>query len=141
MRTIVLLLVLALTGGAYWLTRLHPEQMPSRAYRWIPGLGQIVAQPAAPVKRAPAKMTPVSQERPADPKTKKPATKKPAVPPPAPVNQVTLILTNGRSVTGELVKETSSEVVLRWEYGDASFTRAEIRKIEREAGIGGSPAE
>lgn len=46
-------------------------------------------------------------------------------------NEVTLLLTNGRSVTGAVVRETPQVVTLGWDYGQAEFPRAEIAKIFR----------
>ena len=44
--------------------------------------------------------------------------------------QVTLHLTNGRKVTGELVAQDEQEVTLGWDYGTARFPREMIRVIE-----------
>ncbi len=41
-------------------------------------------------------------------------------------------MTNGGVVTGELVRETPKEVVLRWDYGEVGFQRAEIARIVKE---------
>ena len=53
-----------------------------------------------------------------------------------PANPVTLYLTNGRTVEGNLVKETDTEVEVGWSFGSASFDKAAIERIER-----GVPAE
>jgi hypothetical protein len=42
---------------------------------------------------------------------------------------VTLYLANGGVVTGELVRETPNEVVLRFDYGEIGFQRAEIQRM------------
>lgn len=58
----------------------------------------------------------------------------PSLPPPLLQLQhgATLYLTNGGVVTGELVRETPQEVVLRWDYGEVGFQRAEIKRIVKE---------
>lgn len=48
--------------------------------------------------------------------------------PEAPANQVTLYLANGGMVTGELVRESAEGVILRWDYGEAAFSREEITR-------------
>lgn len=147
MRTTVLLAALALTGVAYWFTQLHPEQIPPRLYGWVPGLGRIVANRL----ETPSKVPPSSRRPPAAPKkptARKSAPKKPASKtlaaasgaaetPAVSANAVTLYLTNGGVVTGELVKETPAEIILRWEYGDVGFSRVEIKRMVRGRAIEG----
>ncbi len=48
-----------------------------------------------------------------------------------PANPVTLYLTNGRIVEGDLVKETDTEVEVGWSFGTALFDKAAIERIER----------
>lgn len=57
----------------------------------------------------------------------------------APQNQVTLYLAKGNWVTGELLRETPEEVVLKWDYGEASFRRSEIKRLDRHAQTGAAP--
>jgi len=52
-------------------------------------------------------------------------------PPPLTGNEVTLYLHNGDWVTGELLRETADEFVLKWEYGEATFKRQEILQMVR----------
>lgn len=50
-------------------------------------------------------------------------------------NPATVFLANGERITGELVSDTPEGVVLRWEYGDASFKREEVvRLIKHDEG-------
>ncbi len=46
---------------------------------------------------------------------------------------MTLYLANGGMVTGELVRETPQEVILRWDYGDVAFKRSEIQQTSKSA--------
>ena len=49
-----------------------------------------------------------------------------------PYLDTTLLLTNGERVTGELVRENAEQVVLKWDYGEATFKKgAEIVQIIR----------
>lgn len=49
-----------------------------------------------------------------------------------PYLDTTLLLANGERVTGELVRENAGQVVLKWDYGEATFKKgAEIVKIIR----------
>ena len=50
-----------------------------------------------------------------------------------PAKTVTLYLNNGGAITGELVRESEAEVVIRWEVGEIGFQRSEIARIERPA--------
>jgi hypothetical protein len=55
-----------------------------------------------------------------------------ATPAPAP-STVTLHLKNGERVTGELLHELPNELILKFEYGEVSFFRSEILRVERAA--------
>ncbi len=46
-----------------------------------------------------------------------------------PYQDTTLLLTNGERVTGELVREDAEKVVLKWDYGEATFKHPEIVQI------------
>lgn len=49
--------------------------------------------------------------------------------PPSAAAQTTIYLHNGGVITGELVRKTAQEVVLRLDYGTVGFQRAEIRRL------------
>jgi len=150
---VVLGFIVLLGGGGYLYLQAHPEAMPVLPIKWqlaqFGGLKQRVADVA---QQARARMVPGSGAAPADrsPSTQTaaapttaghPATRTSALPASAPnptppllqlQRGVTLYLTNGGVVTGELVRETPQEVVLRWDYGEVGFQRAEIARIVKE---------
>ena len=121
--------VIALTavGASQFLTA-HPEfspmdtlqeqvQLPAHVRSLLAG---IHTQHAVDLQRAsaPAVTEPTAIPRP-----------RPSLPPPS-ATQVTLYLPNGGAVTGELVKETPTEIYLQWEdAGQLGFQRDEILRI------------
>lgn len=80
---------------------------------------RLASQPAASKKPKPSAKKDKSAEKP--------------LPPPEPVysDPATLFLRNGERVTGEFVRSSPQEVVLRWDYGEASFKRSEILDMLR----------
>lgn len=88
---------------------------------------QLTAKPSD--KASDAKKQPKSKPRPAAPP-------KPTPDPAAEARQVTLHLRSGGVVSGELVSDTPEQVVLRWDYGEVPFARAEIAQLTRgRAGV------
>ena len=122
---LVLFATLAATGFYY--VKIRPDLLPMD---WSANLPPQAQQALEWVQERVSSIPAVAKTLPATQRTPAPA-KAPAVPAAAPVNQVTLQLKNGGSVTGELVRETPAEVVLRWDYGEASFARAEIIAVEK----------
>lgn len=59
------------------------------------------------------------------------ASPSPPIPRAVSANQVTLYLTNGGAVTGELVSESADGVTLRWDYGEVTFSRVDITRVEK----------
>ncbi|MBI3009724.1 MAG: DUF1570 domain-containing protein [Candidatus Omnitrophica bacterium] len=137
MRILVPFLAIAgLLAGGYWYLRAHPEILPSNI-NLHPVIQSSPSAQKTPAKTssAPSQKPPVSKPKPkAQPRAKNSGVSqqtKPSSPPPDPAKQVTLFLANGGAVTGELVSETAHEVTLRWEYGDVSFQRSEIKQLIR----------
>ncbi len=58
-----------------------------------------------------------------------------------PYQDTTLLLANGERVTGELVREDAEKLVLKWDYGEATFKkRTEIVRIIRPLSKTAEPA-
>lgn len=99
----------------------HPELLPEgsvqRVERLINQAHTIQARVSKAGKRPKAPALPVANLSPPARQTPSPA---------ASANQVTLYLANGGMVTGELVRESAEGVTLRWDYGEAAFSRGEI---------------
>ena len=143
-----------LCGGSYFYVQAHPEVLPTA---WKPQFDHLRQQVNELTEQAKARFTPPSEPAPptaphktskapsssasakhptsstkshATPHTKSTGAPAAAPKPPAPLkNPMTLYLTNGGIVTGEFVTETPQQVVLRWEYGDVGFQRAEIQRV------------
>ena len=127
----------------------HPDLLPdwaaqlagrvasaaSSVWEQAAALNDSIAHPAAQQAKssAGAKRTGAALVRPATTVTSE-------IPDTLPVaNEVTLVLTNGRSVTGSLLRETPQIVTLGWDYGEAEFPRREIAQVFR--GRPASPQE
>ncbi len=120
MKPFLIALGLALSlGGGYWYLQRHPERLPVQWQAFVPSASQWPLNVTA--QKAPS------------PKTVERVETKTATPPAPLKNPATLYLANGGIVTGELVDETPDQVVLRWEYGDVGFQRAEIQRIVKGA--------
>ncbi len=115
--SIIVALVTLLGGGGVLYFQLHPEQLPPQwTMQWKKSPVPIGAAAAkAPTRRGTPHSGSATKTRPQAPAPLK--------------NPTTLYLTNGGVVTGELVSESPSEVVLRWDYGDMSFQRTEIQRV------------
>jgi len=127
-KVLVLLIILALAGGGgYYYVQQHASaktrkqvhvyrvqalEFLGRAKRLLPGTGAA---------DAPAEGEPGTASS-----TRTAGASRAAA---AGQNQVTLYLTNGGVVTGELVSDTPSTVTLRWDYGDVDFRRREIKRM------------
>ena len=145
----VVVIAAAVGGAGYYFFRTHPEASPTEvldaATGYLKGSLDYAKQvtqriSARPQQGAPAAATPKAVNPALSGKggVKAPA---PASPSYQPKNLVTLYLTNGGIVTGDLVKETPETVTLRWEYGDVSFARNEIkRQADGEAAEGHAPS-
>lgn len=109
-------------------------QVQQLAHRVHPRLGSTVSHATSPhAATKPGASRPAASTKPGSPAKKsgrvRDAENAPVVPLSAPLkNPMTLYLTNGGAVTGELVSETPQQVVLRWDYGDVAFQRAEIAR-------------
>ncbi|MBI4597593.1 MAG: DUF1570 domain-containing protein [Candidatus Omnitrophica bacterium] len=140
MRTFLLLLavVMLAAGGASWYLRAHPEHSPLDALQQhvqLPDQVRALLQrtqqrfSTTPELATPSQPPASSFQPPAS----TPASSSSTLVPPVTTNQVTLYLTNGGAMTGELLKETSEEVILRFDYGDVGFRRDEIERVEKGA--------
>ena len=126
-RALLILGLLALAGG-YWYTRAQPQVTA----QWRVQLNTHVQALKQQVRERAALFAP------AQPETKRSASAHrgqpdPAsdfeMPEPGSPNTVTLYLTNGGVVTGELIRQSETAVTLRWTYGEADFQRSEIRRL------------
>lgn len=157
--------LLLIAGGYVYCTRINPDGM-NALFEQVLGLEKAAAvrdqlaqvrdmvvmrlpkgaQPSSPMEDKPltrGQMT-IKLAQEAKARAAKEAAEAARRPAPAveatPENQVTLYLTSGDWVTGELVRETPEEVVLAWDYGEASFRRSEIARLDRHAAVGATPA-
>ncbi len=131
-RLIVLLILVLIIGGAGTYVAIHPDVIPKeRLQRLVEGaqgaMEGLKERFAASSKPEPAE----TQGKKPDAASRTKPSKAPAPPkPPALLkNQATLYLTNGGVISGELVRESPQEVLLRWDYGEVRFSRAEIQRL------------
>lgn len=96
-------------------------------------LGMKPAEDKRAKKRNPAQAGDKEESEPAGPA---PLQEKPF----DPYQDTTLLLTNGERVTGELVREDAQRVVLKWDYGEATFKRPEIVQLIRPLSKTAQPA-
>ncbi len=90
---------------------------------------EFVAECGASAEKPRGKWMPRAEKIPAQPAAQRPVAPKSAT---LLRNQVTLHLTGGQTVTGELLRESPDAVTLRWEYGEVDFQRAEFTGMTRE---------
>ncbi len=109
-KLLLLALLAAAVGGGWYFFRTHPDIWSMVTTE---GLVEALHGPLERTKDVVKTSTPT-----------------PTPEPPAYVatHSVTLYLTNGGVVTGDLVEETPEHVTLRWEYGDVRFARREITR-------------
>jgi len=131
-RLIVALMLVVVLGGAGAYVATHPEVVPKERLEQVVQWGQDKIEELK--QRVTASSEPAAAGETSKPSgaaaKKTPKKKRPSSEPSAPLaNQATLYLTNGERITGELVRDTPEEIVLRWEYGEAAFRRAEIERF------------
>jgi len=139
-----LALTILLGGGLVYLTIAHPQYFPPTYVDYVAQLQEQVQQQVEEIRLRLAGQAIQDLDAPAskDQSTqaastsrartaRRPQSAAATTPPPsksAP-NQITLYLTNGGVVTGELVSRTAQGVVLRWEYGEVAFSNQDISRL------------
>ena len=125
-RTGFLLALFLILGGVFYL-KAHPEMMPE--------LQPILAQ------FLPAESAGHRGRRPAGAHASRAARPFQFLPAKPNINESTLFLRNGGSVTGQIVGDTGDEILLRMDSGEVTFKRGEIERIVQPGeSAGGSRA-
>ena len=121
--------LLCVLGGSLYL-RAHPEALPESQLKQFEGLKQHVQKLAEQAKQ---QFLPDESDN-RNPAKSKSAQKKPRpAPPAAPLKHpVTLYLTNGEIVIGDLLRETPQHVILQWGGGEVTFLRKEILQLHKD---------
>lgn len=139
-KLLLLGLLAGAVGGGWYVFRTHPEvwsfvttqAIVDALHGTLERTKEVVKQVGARVKAQDATMpaagTATASARASTSSSRAAANASPEPPAYVAKNTVTLYLTNGGVVTGDLVEETPEQVTLRWEYGDVSFARHEIKR-------------
>ncbi len=135
---VLLVLLAAFWGGGSYYLRIHPDALAPEHLEQLSALkdraGELIEEAKLRLAGDGAEETTAKPGQ-QNGREKTSSTKRVAksIKPAAPLtNQHRLYLTNGDWVTGELVRETPEEVILRWDYGDVSFSRKEILRLVKE---------
>lgn len=125
-------LLAALGIGTSLYLRAHPEAMPlAQLPQQVRGMLQGIQQRASAAlgQVAPSPQPASSDQSPRRAPGPVDARAFGHAPAPPPERLVTLYLTNGGVVSGELIRETPAEVTLHWDYGDVGFRRTDIHRM------------